>query len=106
VLGPVGGPGFQFRLRLELVDEVVAGAAVEPGYLHSGLEKLAESLGYHQLPAVLERVTGPDPVAAGLAVVIVISFWQELTGTKPPISLVELQHIFVDHHIVRGQVRF
>ncbi|MFH1569435.1 MAG: hypothetical protein ABIL09_15675, partial [Gemmatimonadota bacterium] len=81
VLGPVGGPGFQFRLRLELVDEVVAGAAVEPGYLHSGLDKLAESLGYHQLPSVLERVAGPDPVAAGLAVVLAA---EALLGVEVP----------------------
>jgi Na+/proline symporter len=39
----------------------------------------------------VRRATGVGTLAgaaAGLAVVIVISFWQELTGTKPPISFV------------------
>jgi SSS family solute:Na+ symporter len=52
---------------------------------------VAPLFGLFFMAMFVRRATGVGTLAgaaAGLAVVIVISFWQELTGTKPPISFV------------------
>lgn len=66
----VGRGPVPLRVRLHLDDEQVVEAEVEPGLAHSGFEKLAEHLGYHQLATAAERVTDADPASGALAAVL------------------------------------
>jgi Ni,Fe-hydrogenase III large subunit len=46
------------QLRLELEDEKVVGALPVLGYIHRGLEKIAENKDFHQNVYLIERICG------------------------------------------------
>jgi len=68
----VGGEPLPLHVQVRLDGEWVESAAVKPGLAHSGFEKLAEHLGYHQLPLATERVTAADPAAGALAAALAV----------------------------------
>jgi len=60
------------RIHVELDGETIVRTTVEPGYQHSGLEKLAEHRTYLQLVPLTERLSQAAPFAAGLAYVLAV----------------------------------
>lgn len=69
------------RIHIDLDAETITAVAVEPGYHHSGLEKLAESRTYLQLIPLTERLSHPAPLATGLAYVLAV---EEILGIEVP----------------------
>lgn len=67
------------RLTLHLRGETVVKAVPSIGYLHRGVEKLAESLAYDQLAPVFERNDYLGPTANSLAFVIAV---ERLAGVE------------------------
>ena len=55
------------RLRLTLDGERVVDAAPDLGYLHSGFEKLGETLDYNQYVTVTDRMNYVSPIANNVA---------------------------------------
>jgi NADH-quinone oxidoreductase subunit D len=69
------------HLTLHLRGEVVVRAIPGIGYLHRGVEKLSESLGYDQLAPVFERDDYLGPTANSLAFVLAV---ERMIGSEVP----------------------
>jgi len=69
------------HLTLHLRGEVVVKAIPGIGYLHRGVEKLSESLGYDQLAPVFERNDYLGPTANSLAFVLAV---ERMIGSEVP----------------------
>jgi NADH-quinone oxidoreductase subunit D len=69
------------HLTLHLRGEVVVKAIPGIGYLHRGVEKLSESLGYDQLAPIYERDDYLGPTANSLAFVLAV---EKMIGSEVP----------------------
>ena len=68
----------ELRVAFETEGEKVLRAAPDPGYLHSGFEKLGERLTYIQQLPVADRVNQRAPVCSSLALALAVEALMEL----------------------------
>jgi NADH dehydrogenase I D subunit len=69
------------RIMLELDGERIAAADSEIGYLHTGFEKLAEHMTYHQWVTVTDRMNYLSAINNNVGYAIAV---EELLGIEPP----------------------
>ena len=69
------------RLVLELDGEQVINIVPDIGYLHRGMEKLAEAKGYHKFIPYTDRLDYMSPMSNNTGVVLAV---EKLLGVEPP----------------------
>ena len=69
------------RLQVQLDGDDITAVSFEPGFVHSGIEKLCESRTYLQNIAVVERVNDRSPYGTGLAFALAT---ESLLGIEAP----------------------
>jgi len=69
------------RILVELDGELITEASIEPGYHHSGFEKLAENRTYLQLIPLAERLCSATPFAVSLAYTLAV---EQVLGVEVP----------------------
>jgi len=69
------------HLQLSVVDEVITGVIPGLGYIHRGLEKLADIRDFHQIVQVVERVCG---ICSALHAIAYCQGMEEMMGIEVP----------------------
>lgn len=69
------------HLNLRIEDEIVVGATPALGYVHRGLEKLADIRDFHQMVQVVERVCG---ICSMIHALTYCQGVEEMMGIEPP----------------------
>jgi len=95
------------RLVLKLDGETVISAVPELGYLHRGIEKLAENMSYHEFIPLTDRLDYLSPLSNNVGYVLAV---EKLLGIEAPIRaqyirtiICELARIF-SHLVFLGSI--
>lgn len=96
---PVLPEPIQLNLRIE--DEIVVGATPALGYVHRGLEKLADIRDFHQMVQVVERVCG---ICSMIHALTYCQGIEELMGIEPPPRARFLRVIWSELHRLQSHL--